>query len=398
MTQITPIVSGLINITAGIGWDPEIRGFLTVLLAATALMGSVWLLLATNTGVRLGSLVALAGFFGWFTIMSVTWWIFGIGYTGQRPSWEFVESVRDPIGAESTGLEQFINLPDPNCDTGRIFPVAKTGWSFSPPANGCTPRAIALILEFDGPSRSAVISEFATIDTDGIRRTIVSRNSLLELSDPRFLNPAEVDAEVARQVDQEEKRIDQVSLSNLASTAPEVIRWANANNYLTLEDWRLLATTDAGEASNSASAIISSLELFRSNPDAVTPDFLILDAYQKGGKSRPKSDGIWDRVTNRIATTFQVTHPPNEVVIQARGVIPKPQVFGQAAPLAEVDADSDTISIVLRRNLGNLRLTPALLALGSGLIFTALALMLHIRHRREEESEPAALSSEEGDA
>ena len=44
---------------AGIGWEPEIRGLLTVVLGFAILGGSVWLLLVTNTGTRLGSLIAL---------------------------------------------------------------------------------------------------------------------------------------------------------------------------------------------------------------------------------------------------------------------------------------------------------------------------------------------------
>ena len=81
---------------AGIGWEPEIRGLLTVVVASAVLMGSVWLLLVTNTGVRLGSMIALAGFFGWMFIMALIWWIYGIGYTGDTPVWEVAEFNSDP--------------------------------------------------------------------------------------------------------------------------------------------------------------------------------------------------------------------------------------------------------------------------------------------------------------
>lgn len=384
MNNFVSFISGVI--TAGISWDPEIRGFLTVVIAATALMGSIWLLLATNTGVRLGSLVAFAGFFGWFTIMATVWWIFGIGYAGQRPSWEYVETVKDPAGIEQTGIEDFIVLPDPNCVTSRIFPVEKTNWRFTPPAQGCTPRAIALVLGFDGTSRDTVTQELATIDEEEIRQSIEAGNALIDPSDPRFRSPDEIDIEVEKQVVKQEIVIDQLSLSSLAATAPEVITWAVDNDYLVLTDWRLLSTTESGEATNAASALITELGLFPSNLGAATPDFSIIDSYQKGGKSKRKSDGVWDRVTNRISTTFQLKHPPNEVVVQARAVLPREQVLGEAAPVSELDSQSETVSILLRRNLGNLRLTPGLIALGSGLIFTALALMLHVRHRREEDS------------
>ena len=53
----------LTHTLAGISWDPEIRGILIVAVGAAVLMGSVYLLLATNLGNRLGFMVALAGFF-----------------------------------------------------------------------------------------------------------------------------------------------------------------------------------------------------------------------------------------------------------------------------------------------------------------------------------------------
>ena len=59
----------LLHIVAGIGWDPEIRGALTVLVGSLVLFGSVWLILNTNLGNRLGTLIALAGFFGWMLVI-----------------------------------------------------------------------------------------------------------------------------------------------------------------------------------------------------------------------------------------------------------------------------------------------------------------------------------------
>ncbi|MEN9804646.1 MAG: hypothetical protein RIS41_1493 [Actinomycetota bacterium] len=71
-----------------IGWEPEIRGLLTVIIGAVALGGSVYLLLATNMGIRLGFLVAFAGLFGWMATMGAIWWAYGIGLTGRMPTWE----------------------------------------------------------------------------------------------------------------------------------------------------------------------------------------------------------------------------------------------------------------------------------------------------------------------
>ena len=42
-----------------IGWKPELRGILIVIIAVVVLCGSIYLILATNLGARLGFLVAL---------------------------------------------------------------------------------------------------------------------------------------------------------------------------------------------------------------------------------------------------------------------------------------------------------------------------------------------------
>ena len=48
-----------------IAWEPELRGILIVIIAVVVLCGSIYMILATNLGARLGFLVALAGLTGW---------------------------------------------------------------------------------------------------------------------------------------------------------------------------------------------------------------------------------------------------------------------------------------------------------------------------------------------
>jgi hypothetical protein len=74
-----------------VGWEPELRGILTVILGAAVWMGSIYLILGTNLGARLGFIVALAGFFGWMALMGSIWWIYGIGLKGDDASWQPVE-------------------------------------------------------------------------------------------------------------------------------------------------------------------------------------------------------------------------------------------------------------------------------------------------------------------
>lgn len=74
-----------------INWEPELRGVLTVIIGLGVLMGSIYLLLGTNLGARLGFMVAFAGLAGWMALMAGVWWIYGIGLKGDAPEWKQVE-------------------------------------------------------------------------------------------------------------------------------------------------------------------------------------------------------------------------------------------------------------------------------------------------------------------
>ena len=95
-----------LHLIAGIGWDPEIRGALTVLVGSLVLFGSVWLILNTNLGNRLGTLIALTGFFGWMLVMGIVWWIYGIGLTGDSPTWEPKEIIYGDLSESESDVQK----------------------------------------------------------------------------------------------------------------------------------------------------------------------------------------------------------------------------------------------------------------------------------------------------
>lgn len=107
----------LLTILAGIAWDPTIRGILTVVLGFTILCGSTYLIVATNTGARLGMLISLAGLFGWLVVLTAYWWISppGIGPRGTAPSWQpveiYVEGGTPPQTESVQSLPQTTELP-----------------------------------------------------------------------------------------------------------------------------------------------------------------------------------------------------------------------------------------------------------------------------------------------
>jgi hypothetical protein len=99
-----------------IGWEPELRGLLTVIIGVVMLMGSIYMILATNMGARLAFLVTLTGLAGWMMLMGAVWWIYGIGLRGPDPSWEPVAGatvLQDTESLRSGGvLEVLPPVPD----------------------------------------------------------------------------------------------------------------------------------------------------------------------------------------------------------------------------------------------------------------------------------------------
>ena len=84
---------GVLDWIDGLEWDPHVRGFLAVFAGFCVWMGSIWIIVSSNSGVRLGTLLSLAGLFAWLTIMGSIWWLYGIGWAGDSPIWEEVEIV-----------------------------------------------------------------------------------------------------------------------------------------------------------------------------------------------------------------------------------------------------------------------------------------------------------------
>ncbi|MGI9603897.1 MAG: hypothetical protein ACR2QE_18580 [Acidimicrobiales bacterium] len=319
-----------LDILAGIAFDPTIRGWLVVLTGVFVLMGSVWLLLATNSGVRLGTLLALTGLFGWMAIMGFVWWIYGIGWVGDSPTWQVIDVVEGPL--VTSDLDEARDLPDQAVVYDALGnPVALVASSSNAEAQA----------EFD-PALPADQAEGLT------------------------------DEELAYREVQRAQRIENRSLSDVEALAPELVD-EDADVF---GGWTLVSTANAGEAQATATAF-----LVEDGFIEATDPFILAEAYEQGGKEDlPDDPDRWDRIRLSV-TNFVPQHPTHWAIVQVQPATAGVTAPGQP-PAADIpDENAEVLSVVMVRNLGDRRLPPFLVMLGSTLVFLALAYMLHVRDK-----------------
>jgi hypothetical protein len=78
-------------------WYPTILGVLVVVAAVALFMGTIYLLLATNLGSRLGFLIAAAGLSGFMVLLSLLWISTSSPLNtlrGRVPAWKAVEVIK----------------------------------------------------------------------------------------------------------------------------------------------------------------------------------------------------------------------------------------------------------------------------------------------------------------
>ncbi|MEE9413646.1 MAG: hypothetical protein V3V01_00075, partial [Acidimicrobiales bacterium] len=321
------------NLLAAIEFRPQIAGVLVVLVGIIVLMGSIWLLLTTNTGIRLGSLIALASIFGWMFIMSAVWWVYGIGYAGSSPVW-----VTNDINKG--------DLQDSSLTEARVL-AGVENLDFS---------AYDLVLSGDSPEATAEYTSSAVlVDSVDVSNTIRDQVTEDMFGDALFENLAVSDQErvVARSREvtlaalspealsaleasfdsfssDRQVRNQTVTFSELASVAPDLIEDAD----FVPGDWRLLSSATAGEAQAQASADVLSADVFGS-----AAEFKFLDAYDRGGKPKRTDNGIWGRVSHKVGSIVNFRHPVHHAVVRLQQVVEVEPVAGEAPPRPTVDQE-----------------------------------------------------------
>lgn len=348
---------GAVHLIAGLSWDPAIRGILSVGVGVVVLIGSVYLLLGTNIGFKLGALVAASGLFGFLSILTLIWWIQppGIGPRGGNdPHWVPIEIYVNPVGqnpdqsplAEANHGE---TSPPPLTDAGGPYPF---------PYNTPTAQKVSDV-----------------------------NNKLTE-----------------QQKSQLPKNFNLSDVKALADADPSV-----AAALPTKDDfngWKIVSTSQAGEGQAAADVALASSGLFK---DAT--EYKKLEVYDRGGnptredscpdgeKQNPNNLVPSDaqcRFVDRILKTFRISHPPHYQIVNIQKVLPQEAKAGEAPPIPQVDPSQPVISVIMIRDQGNVRLKPAAFFVICVSLFIFFTLILHFRdktaaaNRALEPDSPAA--------
>jgi len=158
-------VAAIVAIT----WEVELRGIIVTLIGVAVLMGSIYLVLGTNLGARLGFMVALCGLSGWLALMGAIWAVYGIGLQGSLPSWEPVEGVA--VLQDTTALAQAgivgepVEVPDDASSSDVADSVAtqlvdEEGWEALDPSSPAAGQAGASAGEFLEETGAFEVGEF----------------------------------------------------------------------------------------------------------------------------------------------------------------------------------------------------------------------------------------------
>jgi hypothetical protein len=174
-----------------IGWDPELRGLLTVVMGVVVLMGSIYMIMATNMGSRLSFLVTVTGLMGWMVLMGLTWWIYGIGLKGPEPSWAAVPGqtiIQDVPALRSAGALETLPSGYEDADVSDLHGLVEEQFfaegyvqiETDNPAYGQAQAAASEFIEEDGALAAGQYEVTEVFDIGGERYPLILNNESLD--------------------------------------------------------------------------------------------------------------------------------------------------------------------------------------------------------------------------
>jgi len=304
-----------------ISWNPEIRNILALSVGVLILIGSVVLLISTNTGPRAGLLIVLTALFGWMTIMGLIWWLYSGspaslgGMKGNPPHWRVLN----------------VNVGDLSQD-----PVQQ-------------------VSELPAPNQQQVVDQ------------ILAAHPELETK----VNPEHIQGKI-------------ITLGDLVDADPNLVSEYKLTPR-DLNGWNLLPTSNGqfGDASATADTALVPAEGQKIFSDSSA--YKVLGAFDIGGKENeyqlPENATMWDRVWQNIQTTVHITHPEHYIIVQVQAVVPQPTPAGGKPPTPKLDTTQPIISVVMIRSLGDVRFPGFMTFLVCGILFVILCNTLHRRDK-----------------
>ena len=308
------------SVLAAIQFDPHIRGILVVLVGVGVLIGSVYVLLATNTGLRAGFLIAMAGLFGWMASMGAIWWIYGIGLRGKDPSWTPIEinysRSGEPVHDVLAQLPRTEDLEDPQLLLSDYL--------------ADNPELAAQIEATEGEGFEATTLTKAVTAAPALKAGVDA-----ELDGWRIL--PETDS----------RRGEAAASSDAALIAAEAFGSETGASSYTVKDVFFLGGKPGSE------------------PETV-----------KGARSTISQ--VW----HRVQTVFQPKNPTLYAAVTVQKNTVQAVAPGEAPPPAQIDDTADTVTVLMQRNQGFRRLPSALFTISCSIIFGVLVWMLHRRDKK----------------
>jgi hypothetical protein len=324
------------HLLALVSWDPEIRNILSLGVGIGVLVGSVVLLLSTNTGPRTGLLIGLASLLGWMTIMGMIWWMYSGspaslgGMKGTAAHWRVVDVNVGHLG-DST-VKPATQLPVANeVETVKAILAAH-------------PELEKKINPEGKPDKVTTIGELV--------------EALPSVADEFHLTPNDLGGWHLL-VPSDPQRGDAQAVADAALGPNGKKIFADSASYKILEAY------DIGGKEN----------------DYKVPEHATCD--------RPWQTGCIHHVLNWFATTFH-TNPEHYTVVQVQAVIPVQAVPGETPPTPQPDPNAPVISVVMIRSLGDVRFPGFMLFISAGTLFCLTCWRLHVRDKRVTRNRAAA--------
>lgn len=311
-----------------VSWDPEIRNILSLGVGVGILVGSVFLLLSTNTGPRTGVLIGLAGLLGWMTIMGMIWWIYtgspaSLGGMKGTPShWRVVDVNVGDISDSSVPQAKLLKTQD---EAATVKAILAAHPELEPKVN---PEA--------KPDKVTTIGELVEADPAVAKEYHLTPN---DLAGWHLLVPSNPE------------RGDAQSVADIELGPDGKKYFADSQGYKVLEAY------DIGGKENDFPV-----------PAHATCDY-------------PWQFGCVHHVFNFFTTLFH-TNSEHYLVVQVQAVKPVETKPGQAPPIAQLDPNAPVVSVVMIRSLGDIRFPGFMLFLVAGILFAITCNTLHRRDKR----------------